>query len=157
MATENEISLFDLQSLVRANVMKMTPYSSARDEYVSDGSEKVFLDANENPFENGLNRYPDPRQRKLKSELAKRKGVRENQILLGNGSDEVLDLLFRAFCEPGKDKVITVPPTYGMYGVLAALNDVTNEKVEMKADFTLNLKAIYQALDANTKLVFICS
>ncbi|QBA65616.1 histidinol-phosphate transaminase [Muriicola soli] len=148
---------FDLRSLVRANVWKMTPYSSARDEYVSDGSEKVFLDANENPFENGLNRYPDPRQRKLKSELSRRKGVKENQVLLGNGSDEILDLLFRAFCEPGQDKVITVPPTYGMYGVLAALNDVTDAKVEMKADFTLDLKAIYQAIDENTKLVFICS
>lgn len=157
MSTEKKSSPFNLQRLVRENVRKMTPYSSARDEYVSDGSEKIFLDANENPFENGLNRYPDPRQRNLKSEIAKRKGIIESKILLGNGSDEVLDLLFRAFCEPAKDKVITIPPTYGMYGVLASLNDVGNTKVEMQPDFTLNLRKINEAVDANTKLIFICS
>ena len=106
---------FNINNLVRPNVAKLKPYSSARDEYVSDGSKMIFLDANENPYENGVNRYPDPQQRSLKSVLAEQKGVSENQILLGNGSDEVLDLIFRAFCEPGQDSVITLPPTCLLY------------------------------------------
>ena len=110
---------FTLSNIVRENVKVMKAYSSARDEYVSDGSEMVFLDANENPFENGVNRYPDPHQRTLKSVLAEQRNVDTEQILLGNGSDEVLDLLFRAFCEPKQDNIITLPPTYGMYTVLS--------------------------------------
>jgi histidinol-phosphate aminotransferase len=148
---------FDLNSLIRENVSKMKPYSSARDEYVSDGSEKIFLDANENPFENGVNRYPDPQQRSLKKLLAQAKGVDEKQILLGNGSDEVLDLIFRAFCEPKKDNVITVPPTYGMYAVLASLNDVEDKQVLLKPDFTLDLQGIFNSISPTTKLIFLCS
>ncbi len=148
---------FDLNRLVRENVRNMTPYSSARDEYVSDGSEKIFLDANENPFGDGINRYPDPQQRTLKSVLSGLKGVNQDQILLGNGSDEVLDLFFRAFCEPGRDNVITVPPTYGMYGVLSSLNNIENRKVLLKRDFTLDLDGIFNAVDENTRMIFLCS
>ncbi len=156
MASENQIK-FDLNSLIRENVRKMAPYSSARDEYVSDGSEKIFLDANENPFDTGVNRYPDPRQRTLKAELARIKGVSASSILLGNGSDEVLDLFFRAFCEPGKHNVITVPPTYGMYGVLAALNDVENRKVLLRPDFTLDVEGILAQVDTSSRIIFLCS
>lgn len=149
--------IFNLERLIRQNVKTMSPYSSARDEYVSDGSAKIFLDANENPNENGVNRYPDPQQRSLKETLATIKGIATEHILLGNGSDEVLDLLFRAFCEPAKDNVITVPPTYGMYGVLASLNNVENRKILLTKSFTLAIDEILQAIDANTKIVFICS
>lgn len=148
---------FDLTRLIRENVRNMTPYSSARDEYVSDGSEKIFLDANENPFGDGINRYPDPQQRTLKSELSELKRVNQDQIMLGNGSDEVLDLFFRAFCEPGKDNVITVPPTYGMYSVLASLNHVENRKVLLRPDFTLDLNGVFNAVDENTRMIFLCS
>ena len=126
---------FELNKLVRENVKGLKPYSSARDEYVSDGSEMIFLDANENPFQNGVNRYPDPQQRSLKSVLAAQKGISETNILLGNGSDEVLDLLFRAFCEPKVDNIITLPPTYGMYKVLADINVVENKEVLLLENF----------------------
>ncbi|MER3317379.1 MAG: histidinol-phosphate transaminase [Allomuricauda sp.] len=148
---------FDLNKLVRASVSMLQPYSSARDEYVSDGSEMIFLDANENPFDNGVNRYPDPYQRSLKSLLAEQKGVSENQILLGNGSDEVLDLIYRAFCEPNKDNIITLPPTYGMYKVLAGINAVENKEVLLTANFELNVDEILETEDSNSKLLFICS
>ncbi|MHA7862881.1 histidinol-phosphate transaminase [Flagellimonas marinaquae] len=148
---------FDLNKLVRESVRKLQPYSSARDEYVSDGSEMLFLDANENPFDNGVNRYPDPYQRSLKSVLAKQKGVSESQILLGNGSDEVLDLIFRAFCEPNQDNVITLPPTYGMYKVLAGINTIENREVLLTADFEPNVEEILKAADSHSKLIFICS
>ena len=148
---------FDLNKLVRESVSKLQPYSSARDEYVSDGSEMIFLDANENPFDNGVNRYPDPYQRSLKSLLAEQKGVSESQILLGNGSDEVLDLIYRAFCEPNQDNIITLPPTYGMYKVLAGINAVENKEVLLTADFEPNVEEILNAVDANSKLLFICS
>ena len=115
---------FNIQNITRSNVKIMKPYSSARDEFKDFSHKMVFLDANENPFQNGMNRYPDTQQKQLKSILSKQKKVNENQILLGNGSDEVLDLLFRAFCEPNSDNIITLPPTYGMYGVLADLNAV---------------------------------
>lgn len=148
---------FDLNKLVRESVRKLQPYSSARDEYVSDGSEMLFLDANENPFDNGVNRYPDPYQRSLKSVLAKHKGVSESQILLGNGSDEVLDLIFRAFCEPNQDNVITLPPTYGMYKVLAGINAIENREVLLTADFEPNVEEILKAANSHSKLIFICS
>ena len=148
---------FDLNKLVRESVLKLQPYSSARDEYVSDGSEMIFLDANENPFDNGVNRYPDPYQRSLKSLLAKQKGVSENQVLLGNGSDEVLDLIYRAFCEPNQDNIITLPPTYGMYKVLAGINAVKNKEVLLTNDFEPNVDKILMAVDIKTKLLFICS
>ncbi len=148
---------FDVQRLVRQNVLGLQPYSSARDEYVSDGSKMVFLDANENPFENGVNRYPDPQQRNLKAVLAEQKGVLIENILLGNGSDEVLDLLFRAFCEPKIDNIITLPPTYGMYKVLANINDVENRQVLLTSGFQPDVSEILKTVDANTKVIFLCS
>ncbi|WP_293295253.1 histidinol-phosphate transaminase [Allomuricauda sp.] len=148
---------FDLNTLVRESVQKLQPYSSARDEYVSDGSEMLFLDANENPFDNGVNRYPDPYQRSLKLLLAEQKGVSESQILLGNGSDEVLDLIYRTFCEPNQDNIITLPPTYGMYKVLSGINAVENREVLLTDDFEPNVKEILGVVDAKSKLLFICS
>lgn len=148
---------FNINNLVRESVKALKPYSSARDEYVSDGSEMIFLDANENPFENGVNRYPDPYQRSLKSLLSEQKGISENNMLLGNGSDEVLDLIFRAFCEPNQDNIITLPPTYGMYSVLAGINAVENREVLLTANFEPNVDEILKVMDANTKLLFICS
>jgi len=147
----------DLNKLVRESVRKLQPYSSARDEYVSDGSEMIFLDANENPFDNGVNRYPDPYQRGLKSLLAEQKKLSESQILLGNGSDEVLDLIYRAFCEPNLDNIITLPPTYGMYKVLAGINAVENKAVLLTTDFEPNVNEILKVVDDNSKLLFICS
>ncbi|WP_282179818.1 histidinol-phosphate transaminase [Maribacter stanieri] len=148
---------FNLDNITRENVKGLNPYSSARDEYVSDGSTMVFLDANENPFENGVNRYPDPQQRGLKTILAEQKGIKEENILLGNGSDEVLDLLFRAFCEPKVDNIITLPPTYGMYKVLSGINMVENREVLLTNDFQPNVSEIKKAIDEHTKLLFICS
>ena len=117
----------------------------------------IFLDANENPFENGVNRYPDPQQSTVKSVLAAQNGVDKNQILLGNGSDEVLDLLFRAFCEPKVDNVITLPPTYGMYGVLANINAVENKEVLLSNDFQPQIEKIMADVNENTKIIFLCS
>ncbi|WP_144800458.1 histidinol-phosphate transaminase [Maribacter sp. MAR_2009_72] len=148
---------FNLNNITRENVKGLSPYSSARDEYVSDGSTMVFLDANENPFENGVNRYPDPQQRSLKTILAAQKGINEENILLGNGSDEVLDLLFRAFCEPKQDNIITLPPTYGMYKVLSGINLVENREVLLTTAFQPNIAEIKKAIDEHTKLLFICS
>lgn len=148
---------FSLENITRENVKGLSPYSSARDEYVSDGSEMVFLDANENPFENGVNRYPDPQQRSLKKVLAEQKGVHSYNLLLGNGSDEVLDLLFRAFCEPKEDNIITLPPTYGMYKVLSGINRVENREVLLSTDFQPDVEGILRNIDDKTKLLFICS
>ncbi len=149
--------MFDLNYITRENVKGLKPYSSARDEYVSDGSEMIFLDANENPFENGVNRYPDPQQRSLKAVLADQKGVDPAHILLGNGSDEVLDLLFRAFCEPKEDNIITLPPTYGMYKVLSGINTIENREVLLTKDFQPNTEEILKVVDDRTKIIFICS
>jgi len=148
---------FNLNNSIRKNVKAMKPYSSARDEYVSDGSKVIFLDANENPFENGVNRYPDPLQRNLKEVVAKQKEVHISQILLGNGSDEVLDLLFRAFCQPQIDNIVTLPPTYGMYTVLANLNEIEERKVLLTETFQPNVKKVLQAVDTNSKMLFLCS
>lgn len=149
---------FNINNLVRENVKSMKPYSSARDEFEDfDTADMIFLDANENPFENGVNRYPDPQQSNVKVVLAKQKKVNPNQILLGNGSDEVLDLLFRAFCEPKVDNVITLPPTYGMYGVLANINAVENKEILLSTDFQPQIKKIMNAVDENTKIIFLCS
>lgn len=148
----------NLDKLIRNNVKTMQPYSSARDEFKDFEQKMVFLDANESPFENGVNRYPDPQQKSVKTLLADQKGVNANQILLGNGSDEVLDLLFRAFCEPNRDNVITLPPTYGMYGVLANLNAVENREILLSThDFQPKTEAILKTIDANTKMIFLCS
>lgn len=150
---------FDLNSLLRPHIAKLQPYTSARDEYT--GKEGVFLDANENPFgsitERDFNRYPDPYQSALKAEIAKIKAVRTSQIFLGNGSDEAIDLLYRAFCNPGKDNVVLLPPTYGMYEVSANINDVEIRKVSLTEDFQLRPKQILEAADANSKILFICS
>lgn len=149
---------FDINNLVRENVKQLKPYSSARDEFEDfDTADMVFLDANENPFQSGVNRYPDPQQSNVKVVLAKQKNIQPNQILLGNGSDEVLDLLFRAFCEPKVDNVITLPPTYGMYSVLSNINTVENREILLSTDFQPQVEKILQAVDKNTKMIFLCS
>lgn len=149
--------MFDLEKIVRPSIRKLTAYSSARDEYKQEIANMLFLDANENPFTNGLNRYPDPQQSTIKKVLAEEKGLNTSQILLGNGSDEVLDLIFRAFCEPGKNAVITLPPTYGMYKVLADLNNVENKEVLLKKDFQPDVATILKKADDKTRILFLCS
>lgn len=149
---------FNLNSLIRENIKSLKPYSSARDEYKDVAiNDMIFLDANENPFENGVNRYPDPQQLTVKKALSNIKNVNEKNILLGNGSDEVLDLLFRAFCEPNKDNIISLPPTYGMYAVLASLNAIEDRKVLLSANFQPQISQILAAVDANSKILFLCS
>jgi len=157
MSTNHSNPLFNPLDICRENVKVLSPYTSARDEYVSDGTQMIFLDANENPNENGLNRYPDPLQRSLKQLWSRIKGVSGEQVLFGNGSDEVLDLLFRAFCEPNKDSIITLPPTYGMYQVLAGINGVTQIEVSLKKDFSIDTKAVLKAFVPEAKLLFVCS
>lgn len=147
----------NLENLIRTNIKNMQAYSSARDEFQDDEEKMIYLDANENPNENGVNRYPDTQQKVVKKILSDIKKVSKNQILLGNGSDEVLDLLFRAFCEPNVDNVITLPPTYGMYGVLANLNAVENKEVLLNDDFEPNVEQILSEVNANTKIIFLCS
>ena len=148
---------FDLQKLVRSHIADLQPYSSARDEFDPVEREVVYLDANENPFDNGVNRYPDPQQRKLKEVIARRRGVAANQLLLGNGSDEVLDLIFRAFCIPNQDKIIVMPPTYGMYRVLANINCISLDEVPLNDDFQLVTKDILNQISTQTKAIFLCS
>lgn len=149
---------FNLNNLIRENIKNIKPYSSARDEFKDATADNmVFLDANENPFENGVNRYPDPQQNSVKDLLVDIKGVSKRNILLGNGSDEVLDLIFRAFCEPNKDNIITLPPTYGMYSVLADLNAIENKKVLLNTDFQPKVESILNEADANSKVLFLCS
>ena len=155
--TEEMKRKFEINQLIRPSVSSLKPYSSARDEYVSDGGSMVFLDANESPYENGVNRYPDPQQKSLKAILAEKKGVALANILLGNGSDEVLDLLFRAFCEPGKDNIVTLPPTYGMYEVLAGINTIENRQVMLKPGFQPDVARILGTADTQSKLLFLCS
>ena len=147
----------NLNKLLRKNILGMKPYSSARDEYKDLQADMVFLDANENPFDTLLNRYPDPQQTRLKEIIATLKEVSTEQLLLGNGSDEVLDLIFRAFCEPNQDSILTLPPTYGMYDVLANLNAVENIQVPLSPDFQLEVDSILAAIESRTKLLFICS
>jgi histidinol-phosphate aminotransferase len=148
---------FNIDSLIRENIKGLKPYASARDEYKDASEDMVFLDANENPFENGVNRYPDPQQIDLKNQLSVLKNISEEHILLGNGSDEVLDLIFRAFCEPNTDQIITLPPTYGMYEVLANLNAIDNIKIELDSHFEPKVDQILQAQSSKTKLLFLCS
>lgn len=151
------MSKIDITQLVRPMVREIAPYRSARDDFEDFEAQKVFLDANENPYKSIANRYPDPLQCQLKRTLAKIKGVEANQILLGNGSDEVLDLVFRAFCEPGQDEVILLPPTYGMYTVLAQLNNVKVNTVPLNESFQLDLEGIMKQVNGNTKVIFVCS
>ena len=151
-------SNFNLNNLIRENIKSIKAYSSARDEYKdANVSEMIFLDANENPFENGVNRYPDPNQNNVKQLLSEIKGIDKRNLLLGNGSDEVLDLIFRAFCEPKEDNIITLPPTYGMYSVLANINAVENKTVLLDEDFQPQVKQIIGAADENSKILFLCS
>lgn len=149
---------FNLDNIIRPNVKAMKAYSSARDEFQEINDDFIFLDANENPFNNGLNRYPDPLQRNVKSILSKLKNVPAEQILLGNGSDEVLDLIFRAFCEPNQDNVIAISPSYGMYHVLANLNAVEYRKSLLsEADFQPKIEDVFSKVDDHTKMIFLCS
>lgn len=151
--------MFNLQSLIRENIKTLVAYSSARDEFSGDA--KVFLDANENslgsPLTKWYNRYPDPHQVAIKQKLSTIKSIPAEHIFLGNGSDECIDLLFRCFCNPGKDNVIICPPTYGMYQVSANINDIAIKKVPLTDDFQLDLIHLENAVDANTKIIWLCS
>ena len=148
----------NINNLIRDNIRAIKPYSSARDDFKDvSTNDMVFLDANENPFENGVNRYPDPLQKNLKKLVSKIKKIDEESIFVGNGSDEVLDLIVRAFCEPNKDNIITLPPTYGMYGVIAEINAIENRKVLLNNDFQPEVKNILEQIDSNTKILFLCS
>ena len=144
-----------LQELIRPNIWSLAPYSCARNEFTGEAS--VFLDANENPYNQPFNRYPDPLQLQLKEKIAALKGVRPTQIMLGVGSDEPIDLIFRIFCEPSKDNVVAINPTYGMYGVCADINNVEYKQVNLNADFTLDAAKVLKACDKNTKVIFLCS
>ena len=150
---------FELDKLVRSNIKTLKPYSSAKDEYT--GAAKILLDANENslgsPLTKWYNRYPDPYQKQLKEKLAFVKQIAANQIFIGNGSDECIDILFRTFCEPGKDNIIICPPTYPMYEVSANINDIAIQKAPLLSDYQLNLAHIEQLVNAHTKIIWICS
>lgn len=146
---------FELNKILRTCIKNLKPYSSARDEFT--GKADVYLDANENPFNTGLNRYPDPYQEDLKAKISKVKNIKSNRIILGNGSDEIIDLIFRAFCEPGLDEVICLPPTYGMYQVSADINNVGIKKVLLTPDFEIDEIALEKAIQPNTKIIWFCS
>ncbi|CAN5218470.1 histidinol-phosphate transaminase [soil metagenome] len=151
--------MFSIENIIRKNIRNITPYSSARDEY--RGKDGIFLDANENSIGSAdaenLNRYPDPHQNELKEKLAEIKGLTKENIFVGNGSDEAIDLLIRAFCNPGKDKTITLIPTYGMYKVSAAINDIEVIEIELTKEFQINIKETLRHFNEFTKLIFICS
>ena len=144
-----------LKELVRENIWKLKPYSCARDEF--KGEAKAYLDANENPFNTLYNRYPDPLQWAVKEKIAELKYVKPSQIMLGVGSDEPIDLIFRVFCEPKIDNVVAINPTYGMYGVCADINNVEYRQVNLEADFSLNAEKVLAAVDNNSKVIFLCS
>lgn len=145
----------DINTLVRRNILTMKPYSSARDEF--KGEAEIYLDANENPYQSPYNRYPDPLQWNVKKELAAIKNVNPKQIFLGNGSDEPIDLLIRAFCEPNQDSILITEPTYGMYSVCAEVNAVNVQRVLLTPDFDIDLDAFPRTFDATTKIIFLCS
>lgn len=145
-----------LESLVRPNIWALEPYSCARDEFKGMDAH-VFLDANENPYNDPINRYPDPLQEKLKERLAPLKGVRPSQIFLGNGSDEAIDLVYRIFCIPSVDNVVAIAPTYGMYKVCADINNIEYRSVQLSADWQLDVKGLLNAVDSHTKVIWICS
>ncbi len=150
---------FELDKIIRPNIKTLKPYSSAKDEYT--GAAKILLDANENslgsPLTKWYNRYPDPYQKQLKEKLAFVKQIAANQIFIGNGSDECIDILFRTFCEPGKDNIIICPPTYPMYEVSANINDITVQNAPLLADYQLNVAHIEQLVNERTKIIWICS
>lgn len=145
----------NIKNLIRPNIAALAPYSCARDEFKGEAS--VYLDANESPYNNGTNRYPDPLQSEVKSLLAPLKKVHPEQIFLGNGSDEAIDLVYRIFCRPGIDNVVAPAPTYGMYQVCADINDIEYRAVPLKADYQLDMEAMKQAIDQNTKAIWLCS
>jgi histidinol-phosphate aminotransferase len=149
------VTKFDINAFVRKNIASMRPYSSARDEF--KGEAEVFLDANENPYPSPFNRYPDPLQWKIKQKLAPMKGVAREQIFLGNGSDEPIDLIIRAFCEPNRDAILITEPTYGMYAVCADVNAVNIQHVLLTEDFDLDVDALFSKVDKTTKVIFLCS
>lgn len=144
-----------LKELVRPNIWNLKPYSSARNEFQGEAS--VFLDANESPYNEPYNRYPDPLQWKLKDRISELKGIEQASIFLGNGSDEPIDLLIRAFCEPATDTILSIDPSYGMYQVAADINNVACHKVRLNDDFSLNAATLLQAVKASTKIIFLCS
>ena len=145
----------DIRELLRENIRTLAPYSTARDEY--QGELGIYLDANENPYDNNYNRYPDPHQKNLKRRLAEIKGVPVEKIFIGNGSDEPIDLVFRLFCEPRRHNAVVIAPTYGMYKVAAAINDVQMREVQLEPGFTLDAEKLLAAADENTRLLFLCS
>ncbi len=153
---DKRIKMRELKDLVRPNIWKLSPYSSARDEY-SGHDAHVFLDANENPYNQPYNRYPDPLQKDLKELVAKAKGVRTGQIFLGNGSDEAIDLVYRCFTRPGLDNVVAIEPTYGMYRVCADINDVEYRTVNLDDQFQMSANKMLAACDMHTKVIWICS
>jgi histidinol-phosphate aminotransferase len=144
-----------LKELIRPNIWSLAPYSCARNEFTGEAS--VFLDANENPYNQPFNRYPDPLQVQLKEKIAALKGVRPTQMMLGVGSDEPIDLIFRIFCEPAQDNVVAINPTYGMYGVCADINNVAYKQVNLNADYSLDGEKVLKACDKHTKVIFLCS
>lgn len=145
----------NLETVVRPNILALAPYSCARDEF--KGVASVYLDANESPYNNGVNRYPDPLQPEVKRLLAPLKGVRQEQIFLGNGSDEAIDLIYRIFCQPRVDNVVAISPSYGMYQVCADVNDIEYRAVPLTADFQLDRQALVDRVNARTKVIWICS
>ena len=147
---------YDLKSLVRPNIWRLAPYSSARNEY-SGKEAHVFLDANENPYNRPFNRYPDPLQREVKARISKLKSMPTEQIFLGNGSDEAIDLAYRCFCEPGIDNVVAIEPTYGMYRVCADINNVEYRTVLLDDKYAFSANRLLAATDAHTKLIWLCS
>ena len=153
--TSKKPAVEDIIKLVRKNILDMKPYASARDEF--KGEAEIFLDANENPYPSPYNRYPDPLQWKIKNKLVPIKNVQPGQIFLGNGSDEAIDLVIRAFCEPHKNSILITDPTYGMYAVCAEVNAVPIIKVPLTTDFDLDAEAVMQAVKADTNVIFLCS
>lgn len=145
----------DINKYVRECIARLTPYSTARDEY--QGELGIFLDANESPYENGYNRYPDPHQKALKGQIAAIKGVGAENIFIGNGSDEAIDVLLRVFCEPREDNVVSIAPSYGMYKVAAAINNVEIREVQLGEEFSLPVDELLSAVDEHTKMIFLCS
>lgn len=146
----------DVLKLARPNILGLEAYSTARDDCGSNQPE-IFLDANENPYNNGINRYPDPHQKALKSRISEIKGIAAGSLFLGNGSDEAIDLVYRVFCEPGESNTVSIAPSYGMYEVAAAMNDVEFRKVQLRPDFSMDTEAMLAATDSKTRLMFICS
>ena len=148
---------FDIRELARSSVLSLKPYASAKDEFKDFERELIYIDANENPYENGMNRYPDPHQKRLRQRISEIKNVPADNILLGNGSDEILDLIFRVFMEPGRDNIVISVPTFGMFRVLCGVNEIECREAFLDREFQLQVDEIRGLVDANTKAVFVCS